>query len=339
VPLASKYKVLKVSAGDYCSAIIAEDTTISRRVLLVCGSNINGIFGQALPRTNIYNFQPILERANTSSGSSYSSNNGLLDVSCNSYILAFTDNKQVWVAGSHRYTPKNGVFDTGFFSINIDPNPDLQFGSTNYLNPFKLEVGFNNFSGFVTGLSYDIDNQIVWFTGLSSLRGWGYAYDISTYENRMVVITASQDPYYNHAIYLYNFSSSETPQYDFSAGLASDLNPGENFLKVSTGKFGFLSLSENLFYPYGLNDYGQLGYVQSISSSISINLRDGISTGVVLPNMSVTGIVDIAAGGNHSIILASNIKPSTYSFTITKPGGYSNDPQYPTAYPITQVTG
>jgi PKD repeat protein len=339
VPLASKYKVLKVSAGDYCSAIIAEDITISKRVLLVCGSNINGIFGQALPRTNIFNFQPILERANTFSGASYTSNNGLLDVSCNSYILAFTDNKQVWVAGSHRYTNKTGIVDTGFFPINIDPNPDLQLGSTNYLNPFRLEVGFNNFSGFVSGLSYDIDNQIVWFTGLSTLRGWGYAYDISTYENRLVVITASQDLFYDHAIYLYNFSSSEVPQYDFSAGLASDLNPNEKFLKVSTGKFGFLALSENLFYPYGLNDYGQLGYAQSISSSISINLRDGIPDGVVLPNMSVTGISDIAAGGNHSIILASNVKPSSYSFTITKPGGYSIDPQYPTAYPINQVAG
>jgi hypothetical protein len=311
-----------VSAGDFCSAIIAEDTTISKRVLLACGSNINGIFGQALPRTNIYNFQPILERSSANSGVSYSSNNGLLDVSCNSYILAFTDNRQVWVSGKHNYINKTNIIDTGFFPVNIDPNPDILFGSTNYLNPFKLEVGFNNDSGFVTGLSYDIDSQIVWFTGLSSLRGWGYSYDISTYENRIVVITASQDPYFDHAIYLYNFSASDIPQFDFSSGLASDLNPGENFLKVSTGKFGFLALSENLFYPYGLNDYGQLGYVQSISSSISINLRDGIPDGVVLPNMSVNGISDITAGGNHSIILASNVKPSTYSFTIIRPGGY-----------------
>ena len=339
VPLASKYKVIKVSAGDLCSAIIAEDTSINKRVLLVCGSNINGIFGQALPRTNIYNFQPILERTSATSGISYSSNNGLLDVSCSSYILAFTDNRQVWVAGKHNYINRTGISDTGFFPINIDPNPDTLFGSKNYLNPFKLEVGFNNSSGFVTGISYDIDSQIVWFAGLSSLRGWGYAYDISTYENRIVVITASQDPYYDHAIYLYNFSASEAPQFDFSSGLASDLNPGENFLKVSTGRFGFLALSENLFYPYGLNDYGQLGYVQSISSSIAINLRDGIPDGVVLPNMSVVGISDIAAGGNHSIILASNVKPSSYSFTITKPSGYATDPQYPTVYPITQVAG
>ena len=338
VPLASKYKVVKVSAGDLCSAIIAEDTTISKRVLLVCGSNINGIFGQALPRTNIYNFQPILERSSANSGISYSSNNGLLDVSCNSYILAFTDNRQVWVAGNHNYN-KTGISDTGFYAINIDPNPDVYVGSKNYLNPFKLEVGFNNSSGFVTGLSYDIDSQIVWFTGLSSLRGLGYAYDISTYENRIVVITASQDPYYDHAIYLYNFSTSEIPQFDFSSGLASDLNPGENFLKVSTGKFGFLALSENLFYPYGLNDYGQLGYVQSISSSAALNLRDGIPGGVVLPNMSILGISNIAAGGNHSIILASNVKPSSYSFTIIRPDGYALDPQYPTIYPTTQSAG
>jgi len=341
VPLASKFKVLKVSAGDFCSAIIAEDTTIGKRVLLVCGSNINGIFGQSLPRTNIYSFQPILERANNFSGASYTSNNGLLDVSCNSYILAFTDNKQVWVAGSHRYTPKTGIIDTGFFPINIDPNPDLLPGNTNYLNPFKLEVGFNNESGFVTGLSYDIDNQIVWFTGLSSLRGWGYAYDISTYENRLVVITASQNPFFDHAIYLYNFSASEVPQFDFSSGIVSDVFPGldppQNFLKVSTGKFGYLAVSEKLFFPYGLNDFGQLGYVQSIPSSTFLNIRDGIPSGLVLPNMSVQGISDIAAGGNHSIILASNVTPSSYSFTITRPGGYATDPQYPTAYPITAI--
>jgi PKD repeat protein len=339
VPLASKYKVVKVSAGDLCSAIIADDTTLNKRVLLVCGSNINGIFGQALPRTNIYNFQPILERATTNNGASYLSNNSFLDVSCNSYILAFTDNRQVWVAGKHNYINKTGISDTGFFPINIDPNPDLLLGSINYLNPFRLEVGFNNQLGFVTGLSYDIDNQIVWFAGLSSLRGWGYAYDISTYENSIVVITASQDPFFDHAIYLYFFSYNEIPQFNVSAGLAADLNPGENFLKVSTGRFGYLALSETLFYPYGINDYGQLGYAQSITSSIALNNQYSLPGGVVLPNKSVTGISDIAAGGNHSIILASNVKPSSQSFTITKPGGYATDPQFPTSYPITQIAG
>jgi PKD repeat protein len=341
VPLASKYKVLKVSAGDYCSAIIAEDTSISKRVLLVCGSNINGIFGQALPKTNIFNFQPILERSSANSGVSYSSNNGLLDVSCNSYILAFTDNRQVWVAGSHNYS-KTGISDTGFYPINIDPNPDVYVGSKNYLNPFKLEVGFSNFSGFVTGLSYDIDNQIVWFTGLSSLRGWGYAYDISTYENNIVVITASQNPYFDHAIYLYFFSYNEIPQFIVSGGLASDtapdFDPPQNFLKVSTGKFGYLAISENLFFPYGLNDFGQLGYEQSVSNSNTLSLQAGYQDGQVLSNRSINGISDIAAGGNHSIILASNVIPSTYSFTIIRPDGYSNDPQYPTIYP-TQATG
>jgi hypothetical protein len=336
VPIASKYKVVKVSAGDICSAIIAEDTTLNKRVLLVCGSNTNGIFGQALPRTDIYNFQPILERAITNNGPSYLSNNSLLDVSCNSYILAFTDNRQVWVAGTHNYVNKTGINDTGFFPINIDPNPDKLIGNTNYLNPFKLEVGFKNQSGFITGLSYDIDNQIVWFAGLSNLRGWGYAYDISTYENTIIIISASTDPYWDHAIVLYDFSFTETPQYSYSPGLASDLNPGENFLKVSTGKFGFLALSENLFYPYGMNDYGQLGYVQSISSSVALNAQYSLSSGIVLANMSVVGITDISAGGNHSIILASNIKPSTYSFAIIRPGGYPYVDQL-TRYPIDQI--
>jgi PKD repeat protein len=338
VPLASKYKVLKVSAGDFCSAIIAEDTLIGKRVLLVCGSNANGIFGQALPKTNIYNFQPILERGNNFSGISYTSNNGLLDVSCNSYILAFTDNKQVWVAGTHRYSNKTGIIDTGFIPINIDPNPDFQPGSTNYLNPFKLEVGFNNQSGFVTGLSYDIDSQIVWFTGISSLRGWGYAYDISTYENRIVVITASQDPYFDHAIYLYSFSFSEIPQFDFSGGLASDRNPGENFLRVSTGAFGFLALSENIFYPYGDNVYGALGIDKIYTNSFAYNAQYGLPSGTVLGLVGVDGVSDIAAGGNHSIILATNVRPSSYSFTITRPDGYSRDPQYPYAAPINQIS-
>ena len=338
VPLVSKYKVLKVSAGDFCSAIIAEDTLIGKRVLLVCGSNANGIFGQALPKTNIYNFQPILERGNNFSGISYTSNNGLLDVSCNSYILAFTDNKQVWVAGTHRYSNKTGIIDTGFIPINIDPNPDFQLGSTNYLNPFKLEVGFNNQSGFVTGLSYDIDSQIVWFSGISSLRGWGYAYDISTYENIIVVITASQDPYFDHAIYLYSFSFSEIPQFDFSGGLASDRNPGENFLRVSTGAFGFLALSENIFYPYGDNVYGALGIDKIYTNSFAYNAQYGLPSGTVLGLVGVDGVSDIAAGGNHSIILATNVRPSSYSFTITRPDGYSRDPQYPYAAPINQIS-
>jgi len=336
VPLATKYKVLKVSAGDYCSAIIAEDTTISRRVLLVCGSNINGIFGQALPRTNIYNFQPILERANTLSGVSYTSNNGLLDVSCNSYILAFTDNKQVWVAGNHAYINKTGITDTGFFPINIDPNPDVQLGSTNYLNPFRLEVGFNNQSGFVTGLAYDINSQIVWFTGLSNLRGWGYAYDISTYENTIIIISASIDPYWDHAIVLYSFSYTETPQYNYSPGLASDRRPGETYLKVSTGRFGYLALSETVFYPYGSNAYGALGIVKSYTDSYNMNIKDGLPPFTLLGMTGVVGATDISAGGDHSIVLASSIKPSGYSFTIINPNGYPYV-DILTQYPITQI--
>jgi hypothetical protein len=178
----------------------------------------------------------------------------------------------------------------------------------------------------------------VWFTGKTSLRGWGYAYDISVYENNIAVITASTDPYFDHAIYLYNFSTSEIPQYNYSPGLASDLNPGENFIKISYGNFGFLALSENLFYPYGYNTYGALGYAKSIADSASLNNTYGLPSGVVLPNMSVVGAYDISAGGNHSIILASNIKPSGYSFTIIKPDGYPNIENL-TIYPINQIAG
>ena len=336
VPLASKYKVVKVSAGDDCSAIIAEDITINKRVLLVCGSNANGIFGNSLPLSNVFNFQPILERAPTNNGASYLSNNSLLDVSCNSFILAFTDNRQVWIAGKHSYINKTGLNDTGFFPINIDANPDKLVGSINYLNPFKLEVGFNNFSGFVTGLSYDIDNQIVWFTGLSSLRGWGYAYDISTYENNIIIISASTDLYWDHSIILYNFAYSETPQYNYSPGLASDLNPGENYIRISAGKFGFLALSENLFYPYGDNSYGALGIAKTYTNSVAWNLQYGLPSGSLLSLTSVVGAYNIAAGGNHSIVLASNIKPSGFTFSIIRPGGYPSV-DILTQYPTTQT--
>ena len=178
----------------------------------------------------------------------------------------------------------------------------------------------------------------IWFTGLTSLRGWGYAYDISVYENNIAIITASTDPYYDHAIYLYNFSTSEIPQYNYSPGLASDLNAGENFIKISVGKFGYLALSENLFYPYGDNRLGALGIAKEFVDSVSWNLTYGLPSGVVLPNMSVVGAYEISAGGNHSIILASNIKPSGYSYTIIKPDGYPLIENL-TMYPITQLAG
>ena len=302
----------------------------------MCGSNANGIFGNSLPLSNVFNFQPILERAPTNNGASYLSNNSLLDVSCNSFVLAFTDNRQVWIAGKHSYINKTGLNDTGFFPINIDANPDKLVGSINYLNPFKLEVGFNNFSGFVTGLSYDIDNQIVWFTGLSSLRGWGYAYDISTYENNIIIISASTDLYWDHSIILYNFAYSETPQYNYSPGLASDLNPGENYIRISAGKFGFLALSENLFYPYGDNSYGALGIAKTYTNSVAWNLQYGLPSGSLLSLNSVVGAYNIAAGGNHSIVLASNIKPSGFTFSIIRPGGYPSV-DILTQYPTTQT--
>ena len=124
----------------------------------------------------------------------------------------------------------------------------------------------------------------------------------STYENNIVVITASQNPYFDHAIYLYFFSHNEIPQFIVSGGLASDtapdFDPPQNFLKVSRGKFGYLAISENLFFPYGLNDFGQLGYEQSVSNSNTLSLQAGYLDGQVLSNRSIDGISDIAAGGN-----------------------------------------
>ena len=338
VPLATKYKVVKVSAGDLCSAIIAEDTSINKRVLLVCGSNINGIFGQSLPLTNIFSFQPILEKSNTNNGFSYASSNSLADVSCNSYILAFIDNKQVWVSGRSRYVNKLGISNSGFYPVNIDPNPDKYIGSTNYLNPFKVEVGFNNGLGFVSGISYDIDNQIVWFSGLASLRGWGYAYDISTYENNIVIIAASQDPAYERSIISYGFATNEIPVFNLGYQVASDRNPGQSYIKVSTGAFGFLALSQDKFYPYGDNSFGALGYVQSYTNSRNENIKSGIPVNVILLNGGVIGAYDIAAGGNHSVILASDIQPSGQSFTIIRPDGYPIITNL-TIYPIMQIVG
>ena len=54
-----------------------------------------------------------------------------------------------------------------------------------------LDEVMDVFQTLIVGMGYDIDSQIVWFTGLSSLRGWGYAYDISVYENNIAAITAS----------------------------------------------------------------------------------------------------------------------------------------------------
>jgi nicotinamide riboside transporter PnuC len=50
----------------------------------------------------------------------------------------------------------------------------------------------------------------------------------------------------------------------------------------------------------------------------------------------VVGASDISAGGDHSIVLASNIKPSGYSFTIINPNGYPYI-DILTQYPVTQI--
>jgi PKD repeat protein len=339
VPLASKYKVVKVSAGDFQSAIIAEDISINKRVLLVCGSNIGGIFGQSLPKTDIYNFQPIIERNITNNGASYTSSNSLQDISCNNQILAFIDNKQVWVAGLHNYTNKTGVVDNGFIPINIDPNPDLQIGSTNYLNPFKLSVGnasgINSLGGFVSGIGYDIDNQIVWFTGITRLRGWGYAYDISTNNGLINIISATQDQF-DRSIVFYELYNNETPQFLGASQLVSSSFPGEYFVKISQGTSALLAISQNHFFAYGVNLNGCMGLPQSFNSSEQYNLQNNLPKYFISSNDSVIGAYDITTAGSHSIILASNVKPTGNNFTVIRPGGYPSVNNL-TIYPTTQA--
>jgi hypothetical protein len=337
VPLASKYKVVKICAGDFESAIIAEDTSINKRVLLVCGKNSNGIFGQSLPRTNIFNFQPIIERNITSNGVSYASNNSLLDVSCNSGILAFIDNRQVWVSGAHNYPNKIGIVDNGFIPINIDPNPDNQIGSTNYLNPIKLSVGYEG-SGlrgaYVTGIGYDIYNQIVWFTGLTSLRGWGYAYDIAATGAFINIISASQDQF-DRSIIFYELYASETPNFLGATQPASLIYPGEFFIKIESGTSCLLALTQNHLFAYGSNQNGCMGLPQSFNSSSQFNLQGNLPFYYISSNDSVIGPYEISTGGAHSLVLASDVKPSGNNFTIIRPDGYPSVNNL-TIYPTTQ---
>jgi hypothetical protein len=337
VPLASKYKVVKICAGDFESAIIAEDTSINKRVLLVCGNNSYGIFGQSLPKTNIFNFQPIIERNITSNGVSYASNNSLLDVSCNRGILAFIDNRQVWVAGLHNYPNKIGIVDNGFIPINIDPNPDNQIGSTKYLNPIKLSVGFttSGLGSFVTGIGYDVDNQIVWFTGLTSIRGWGYAYDIAASGGSINIISASQDQF-DRSIIFYELHASETPNFLGSTQPASLLYPEEFFIKIESGTSCLLALTQNHLFAWGINQNGCMGLPQSFSSSDQNNLQNNLPKYFITSNDSVIGAYEISTGGAHSLVLASNVKPSGNNFTIIRPNGYPSVNNL-TIYPTTQT--
>jgi len=341
IPLNAKFKVVKVSAGDRTSAIIVEDIVLNKKVLLVCGDNSLGTFGQALSRNIIYGFQTVLERNLTNSVLNFSNNDSLLDVSTNQYITAFTDNKKVWVAGKHNYTQTGFVNEIGFIGIDVKQNPDLFL--TISMTPFRLEVGYFSQTssvdniGFVSGLTYDPDNQIVWFAGKTNLRGWGYAYDISVYANNIGVLLADVDPYYERAIYFYAFTSlNEVPVFVISPGLASDKNPPEKFQKISVGRFGYLALSENYYWPYGENYNGELGISSTYTDTLSYNKSNGLFDGEILPLIDITNPTDISAGGYHSLLIASTVKPSSNSFTFIRTGGYPR-PDVLTIYPTEQV--
>lgn len=237
--------------------------------------------------------------------------------------------------------PTGQVNEIGFMGINVQQNPDLFL--TTAMTPLKIEVGYFSQSslvnnvGYVTGLAFDPNNQIVWFTGKTNLRGWGYAYDISTYANNIGVILADTDPYYNRAIYRYAFSEvNEIPQFVVSPGLASDYIPPETFQKISVGRFGYLALSENYYWPYGENYNGELGIDSSYTDTLSENLKNGLNDGVIGILSSVTNPTDISAGGYHSLLIASNVKPSTNTFTFVRTGGYPT-PDILTIYPTQQT--
>jgi hypothetical protein len=95
-------------------------------------------------------------------------------------------------------------------------------------------------------------------------------------------------------------------------------------------------LSETAFYAYGSNFYGALGIAQSYTNSYNWNIQQGLPPFTLLQMFGVVGASDISAGGDHSIVLASNIKPSGYSFTIINSSGYPNI-DILTQYPVTQV--
>ena len=340
IPLNSKFKVLKVSAGDTTSAIIVQDTVLNKKVLLVCGNNTFGSLGQSLPKNNIFGFQIVLERNYTNNALNFANNDNLLDVSTNQFVTAIIDNRKIWVAGKHKYISDGSTNEIGFIGLNVQQNPDLFLFAN--MNPFKVEVGFftqgiiPQSDGFVTGLCFDSDNQIVWFTGKTLLRGWGYAYDISAYGNEISVILASTDPYYERAIYRYSFTqSNEIPSFIISPGVASDYYNAQSYQKISSSKFGYIALSEDYYWAWGDNTLGQLGYDSSYRDSLTYNASQGLFPGVVFPLTFIQNPTDISAGGSHSLLISSSVKPSGRSFTIIRPGGYPN-PDVLTAYPVSQ---
>jgi hypothetical protein len=346
IPLNSKFKVVKVSAGDTTSAIIVQDSILNKKVLLACGNNSFGSLGQSLPKNNIFGFQIILERNNTNNALNFANSDSLLDVSTNEFITAIIDNRKIWVSGKHKYI-SNDSNEIGFIGLNVQQNPDLSLFAN--MNPLKIEVGYftqgivPQSDGFVTGLCFDSDNQIVWFAGKTILRGWGYAYDISTYGNDIGVILASTDPYYERAIYRYSFTQyNEIPTFILSPGTASEYydytfnGDPQSFQKLSVSQFGYLALSENYYWAFGDNTLGQLGYDISFKDSLSSNASAGRLPGVVFPLTFIENPTDISAGGSHSLLISSAVRPSGRTFNLIRPGGYPN-PDVLTAYPTQQA--
>jgi hypothetical protein len=85
-----------------------------------------------------------------------------------------------------------------------------------------------------------------------------------------------------------------------------------------------------------MNGYGELGFPQSYKDSLSSNAQANLPPSTIFANTGIVGAYEIAAGGEHSLILASNVKPSGNNFTIIRPNGYPS-PTNLTIYPIDQI--
>jgi hypothetical protein len=97
-----------------------------------------------------------------------------------------------------------------------------------------------------------------------------------------------------------------------------------------------LALSQNHFFAYGVNQNGCMGLPQSFNSSEQYNLQNNLPKYFISSNDSVIGAYDITTAGSHSIILASNVKPTGNNFTVIRPGGYPSVNNL-TIYPTTQA--
>ena len=102
------------------------------------------------------------------------------------------------------------------------------------------------------------------------------------------------------------------------------------------GRDSFFALTQNHLFVFGGNSFGSAGLPEGQSRTLQLNLQNNLPPYFLANNDSVIGAYDISAGGVHAILLASDVKPSGYSFIIIRPGGYPIATNL-TIYPTTQT--